>query len=88
MIFQMVKKRKRRIPRKYLYVDKDFKTRATRSKKTGRLTGRKKVRGRGDSTAVLRAKKSSPSAGHIFGRTKPIRVRSSKKRKGTIRRRL
>lgn len=83
----MTKKRKRRIARKYVYVDKDFKTKATRNKKTGRLTGRKRVKGRGDSTAVLRVKKSHPSAGHIFGRTKPIRVRAGKK-KGTIRKRL
>jgi len=84
----MGKKRKRRISKKYLYVDKDFKTTYIQSKKTGKMVGRKRVKGRGDSTAVLRAKKSHPSAGHIFGRTKPIRVRSSKKKKGTIRRRL
>lgn len=77
-----------KVQRRFIYVDKDFKTVSTRNSQTGKLTGRKKVSGRGDSTAVFRVKKGHPRSGEIIGRTHPIPVRASKNRRGTIRKRL
>jgi hypothetical protein len=79
------RKKKKRIPKKYIYVDRDFKTTYVQNKKTGKLRGRKSVKGRGDGTAVRRVRKGR-YAGHIFGRTKRIPVKGSKKRRGTLRR--
>lgn len=73
----MTKKTKRRIPKGYLYVDKDYGTRAIQDR-YGKMLGRKSVRGRGDSTAVLRVKKG-PRAGEIWGRTKPIVIKKHKR---------
>lgn len=76
-----------RIPKKFIYVDRDFKTRAIQDE-YGKMQGRKRVQGRGDSTAVFRVKKGHPRSGEIFGRTHPISVRGDEKKRGTIRRRL
>lgn len=78
--------RKRKIPRNLIYVDKSFNTTYTQNKKTGKMTGRKRVSGYGDRTAVLRVKKGE-YAGEIVGRTPTIR-RASGRRRGTIVRRL
>ena len=83
----MTKKKKRKISRKLLYIDKDYKTRAIQNPKTGKMRGRKRVSGRGDSTAVYRVK-SGPRKGQIMGRTTPIKVRASKKARAHLRRRL
>lgn len=80
--------RKRYIPTKYIYIDKDFHTRATRNPRTGKLTGRERVPGRGDSTAVFRIKKGHPLSGEIRGRTEPIPIRGDSKKRGALRRRL
>jgi len=80
-------KKKRKISRKLLYIDKDFRTRSIQHPKTGKMRGRKRVPGRGDSTAVFRVK-SGPRKGQIFGRTVPIKVRGDSKKRGTTRRRL
>ena len=80
--------KKRVIPKKFVYIDKDFKTRATRNPRTGKLTGRETVQGYGDKTAVLRVKKGHSRAGEIMGRTSPIPVRGDSQKRGTIRKRL
>ena len=80
-------KKKRRIPKAYLYIDKDFGTRSIQHPRTGKMMGRKRVRGKGDSTAVLRVKKGE-HIGEIWGRTPPVRVRGSKKARGHLRRNL
>ena len=79
--------KKRKISKKLLYVDKDYRTRSVQHPKTGKMMGRKRVPGRGDSTAVYRVKSGSRK-GQIFGRTQPIKVKASKKKRGTVRRRL
>ncbi len=76
------RKKKRIVPKAYIYVEKTSRTVATRNKKTGRLTGRKKTRSPGDRTRVRRVTKGKYK-GHIFGRS--TRVRASAKRKGTRR---
>lgn len=78
---------KKKISKKLLYVDKDFRTRSVQNPVTGKMKGRKRVPGRGDSTAIFRVK-SGPRAGQIFGRTKKIPVRASKKKRAHVRRRL
>ena len=77
-----------KIPKKFIYVDRDFRTRSTRNESTGKLTGRERVAGRGDSTAVFRVKKGHPRSGEIWGRTEPIPVRGSERNRGSIRRNL
>jgi hypothetical protein len=84
----MVKKKKRRIPKSFLYVDKDYGTRSIQHPKTGKMLGRKSVRGVGDRTAVRRVKKGHPMSGQIMGRTAPIKIRASKKARAHVRRRL
>ena len=81
-------KQKRKIPKAFVYVDKDFKTRATRNPRTGKLTGRETVQGYGDKTAVLRIRKGHSRAGEIIGRTEPILVRGDSQKRGTLRKRL
>lgn len=71
-----------------VYIDRDFGTISTRNKKTGKLTGRRKVSGFGDKTAVRRIRSPKKYSGQIFGRTKPIPVRASKSRRGTVRKRI
>ncbi len=80
--------KKRTIPKTWIYVDRDFGTKAIQSKKTGKMLGRKKVSGVGDRTAILRVKKGHARSGQILGRTTPIKVRASKKKRGTVRRKL
>ena len=80
-------KRKRRIAKAYLYIDKDLRTKSIQDK-YGKMIGRKRVPGRGDSTAVLRVKKGHPRSGEIFGRTPPILVRGDKKKRAHLRRTL
>ena len=69
-----------------LYVDKDFHTTYLINKKTGKLYGRKRVEGRGDSTGVLRVESPKKYEGQIMGRT--IAIRGSSSRRGSIRRRI
>jgi len=59
-------------------VDKDFGTISTRAKSTGRFTGRKKVKGFGDRTAILRVSSPVKYSGRLIGRTKSIKVKGSK----------
>ncbi len=70
------------------YIGKDFGTVATRNLKTGKLTGRKAVKGFGDKTAVRRVSSPKEWRGTIRGRTPPIKVRGSKRARGTLRRTL
>ena len=84
----MANKKKKAIPKKWIYVDKDYGTRAIQSKKTGKMMGRKKVKGVGDRTALRRVKKGHPQSGQIIGRTAPIPVRASSNKRGTVRRKL
>ena len=81
-------KKKRKISKSFIYVDRDFGTIATQNPKTGKMTGRKRVGGFGDKTAVRRVKKGHPMSGQIMGRTGPIKVRGSSKKRGTVRRRI
>ena len=85
---------KRKIPKMYIIISKGYGTKATRKKKTGVLTGRKRVKN-GDKTYNIRLKKSvdlnkngridnNERGGIILGRTK--KVKSSKRAKGYQRR--
>jgi len=71
-----MKKKRLVIPKRLVYVDRDFKTTFVQSKRTGKMMGRKRVPGYGDKTAVLRVK-SGEFGGAIMGRTKPIEIRGS-----------
>lgn len=73
-------KKKRIVPRAFIRIERKSRTVATRDKKTGQLTGRKKAREPGDTTRVRRVTEGKYS-GHIFGRT--TKVRASRNRKGT-----
>ena len=85
----MAKKTKKiKIPKSFIYIDMDYGTRSVQHPKTGKMMGRRKVRGLGDRTAVRRVKKGHASSGQIMGRTAPIKVRASKRKRGTIRRNL
>ena len=84
----MAKKKKRKIPKSFIYIDDDYGTRSIQHPKTGKMMGRRKVSGIGDRTAVRRVKKGHPMSGQIMGRTQPIKVRASKKKRGTVRRRI
>ena len=91
----MAKKKKLYIPKRFIYADKDdTQTVALRNSKTGRLRGRRVVKKNevGDFTFPRRVrggkKGSKKYGGFILGRTPPIKVRASKKRRGTIRRRI
>ena len=94
----MVKKRIV-IPKRYLKIAKQKSTRATRHSQTGRLTGRRALKsGRGDLTKVQYITKTrdwnksgkietNEVAGALFGRIKkPVKIRASSKKRGTIRR--
>jgi len=78
--------RKKRKIKYRIYIDKDFGTVATREKKTGRLTGRKAVKGLGDKTAVRRVSSPAKYSGQIRGRTHPIR--GDKRKRAYLRRTL
>lgn len=78
---------KLRVPKSFIYVDKDYSTRYLQNKKNGRMMGRKHVKGRGDGTAVRRVKKGK-HGGQILGRTSPIPVKGTNKSRGHIRRTL
>jgi len=58
---------------RYISKERSGKTVATRNPNTGRLTGRKKVKGEGDGTGVLRVKEDF------------VRVKRSKDRRGHVR---
>ena len=76
----------RGIPSRYIKVGKSFRTVSIR-KKTGKLMGRKTVKGFGDRTTIKRiVRKGSPLDGQIIGRTSPIKIRGDSKKRGTIRR--
>ena len=78
------KKRKRRIPKRFIAIDKISHTTYLQSKKTGRMMGRKRVVGSGDLTRVRRVKKGK-YVGMIWGRTSPIKIRGSKNKRGGTR---
>ena len=82
------KNKKRKIPKSFIYIDRDYGTQAIQHPKTGKMLGRKRVQGVGDRTAVRRVKKGHPASGQIMGRTAPIKVRASKKARAHIRRNL
>jgi hypothetical protein len=86
--------KKKTIPIRYITNEQSFGTSGTRDKKTGRMTGRKAVSGRGDSTGVRRLKhdvdfnhdgKPEYVKGQIIGRTDPYPVRGSSKKRGSMR---
>ena len=81
----MARKKKRRFPKRFISIDKVSRTTYLQNPKTGRLMGRKKTRVPGDLTRVRRAKEGKYS-GQIFGRTNPIPVKGSKKKRGHVRR--
>jgi len=86
----MVKrKKKRRIPKTWIVMDKGSFTRSIQHPETGRMLGRRKIkkRERSDLTHVKRVREGKYS-GMILGRTPPIKVRASKNRRGTLRRRI
>lgn len=86
----MAKKKKRRIPKRFIYIDKnDRQTIGTRNKKTGRMTGRRVLKKGeiGDRTFPVRVrggeKGSKKYGGWILGRSPPIKVKGSKNKRGT-----
>jgi len=82
------KKRKRRIPKAYIYVEKSSRTIGIRDPETGKMIGRKKTRSPGDKTRPIRVKKG-PYSGQIIGRVPAIYpVRGSKKQRAHLRRTL
>ena len=80
-------KKKRKIKYK-IYIDRDFGTISTRDKETGRLTGRKSIKGFGDRTAIRRVSSPKKYSGQIFGRTSPIQIRGDKRKRAHLRRTL
>lgn len=78
------KRKKKRKVRVFVYTDQVFHTTYLQDKKTGKMRGRKYVKGLGDRTAVRRVRKG-PRAGQIFGRTPPIKVRGSRNKRGGVR---
>lgn len=78
------KKKKLRIPKKFISIDEMSRTTYIQSKKTGKMMGRKKVKAPGDRTHVRRVKEGQ-YAGIIIGRTTKIKVRGSRTRRGGIR---
>ena len=85
-------KKKRKIPKSWIRIDSGAHTKSIQHPRTGKMIGRRKVRGRekSDLTHVRRGIKGTYK-GQIFGRTKSIPVKASFKRRGTtrtIRRRL
>ncbi len=85
----MARKKKRRIPKTWIVVDKQSHTISTRNPETGKLTGRKFVKsvGQSDRTRIRRISKGK-YAGQLLGRTPPIKIRASKKARAHLRRRL
>ena len=90
--FELIKRI--RLPSRFVRVDRVSGTVAVMNKKSGKLKGRKKVKGKGDTTRVRRVVKDVDvdkdgkvdyRGGTILGRTK-VRVRASKRAKGFIRR--
>ena len=92
----MAKRRikKLRIPSRFVRVDKVSRTVATMNRKTGKLTGRTRVKGKGDTTRVRRVTRNVDVnrdgkvdffGGASLGRTKKVKIRSSKRAKGYIR---
>ena len=78
------RKKKRKIPKRFISIDEISRTTFLQNPKTGKMMGRKKIRAPGDLTHVRRVKKGK-YAGMIFGRTSPIKVRGSKNKRGGIR---
>lgn len=90
----MVKKRII-IPKRFVRVDNVSGTVAVRKKKSGRFTGRKKIKGRGDGTKIYRVikdvdadgdKKPDFFGGTIVGRTKRVTIKASKRARSYQRR--
>lgn len=90
----MAKSRQIIIPARYFKITKTRATSGTRDKKSGRMTGRKAVDGKGDETYTRRVvkdydydgdKKPDIFKGEIFGRVSKSDVRSSKRAKGYVR---
>ena len=84
----MKKKMAKKKIRYRTFVDRDFGTVYLMDKKTGRMKGRKSVKGFGDRTAILRVSSPKKYQGQIMGRTKPIKIRGSKKQRAYVRRTL
>lgn len=80
-------KRKRRIPKAFVLIDKSSRTKSLQDKSTGRMQGRIRTRSPGDKTHNLRVFKG-PFSGQIVGRTPSISVRGSRRARGTLRRKL
>ena len=87
-------KKKRYIPKRFIYTDIDDTQTIALQGKDGRMRGRRRVKKgeRGDRTFPRRVrggeKGSQKYGGLIMGRSPPIKVRASKTRRGTIRRKL
>ncbi len=74
--------------RYYLYPDTNDKgTLATRSKETGRFTGRRIIKKgeKSDRTFPMRVKSPSEFSGEIFGRSTPITIKGSSRARGYVR---
>ena len=87
--------KKRYIPSKYIYIDRDDKqTLALRERETGHLRGRRVVRKgeKGDRTFPRRVRGgehgSKKYGGWILGRSPSVLVRGDSSKRGTLRRTL
>ncbi len=84
-------KKKRYIPKKFIYTDMDDTQTIALQGKSGRMMGRRRVKKgeRGDRTFPRRVrggeKGSKKYGGLILGRSPPIKVRASKRKRGTTR---
>ncbi len=87
-------KKKRYIPKKFIYIDRDDTQTIALQAKSGRMIGRRRVKKgeKGDRTFPRRVrggeKGSKKYGGWILGRSQPIKVRAGKKARGTVRRRI
>lgn len=79
------------IPAKYFKITRTKSTVGTRSKNSGRMTGRKVVNGKGDGTYTRRAikdvdinkdGKTDLYSGQIYGRVSSVQVKASRRAKG------
>jgi len=66
------KKKKVRVPKKYIYLDQVSRTTFVQDKRTGKMKGRKRTKAPGDKTRVRRVKKGKWS-GIILGRA-PVKA--------------
>lgn len=87
-------KRKIKIPTRFIRIDKVGRTIALMNRKTGKLKGRTRVEGIGDTTRNRRVVRNVDIdgdgdidffGGTVLGRTKKIRIRGSNRAKAYIR---